>query len=122
MFPCVCCGYITLSERGNSYEICSICFWEHEEVALRWPLDPSGGANRVSLQRGQRNFLDFGASEERFLQFVKPPEDSTLLEPGFRPVDPLRDKFERCDDRPWRDWPRGGDALYWWRPTYWLRA
>ncbi|WP_396652388.1 CPCC family cysteine-rich protein [Microbacterium sp. BH-3-3-3] len=43
LFPCVCRGYVTLSQRDDSYEICSVCFWEDENSARRWPRDPSGG-------------------------------------------------------------------------------
>ncbi|WP_082450645.1 CPCC family cysteine-rich protein [Microbacterium sp. Leaf203] len=122
LFPCVCCGYVTLSQRNDSYEICSICFWEDEKTALRWPRDPSGGANHVSLKQAQRNFATFRASERRVRQLVRPPGNGTLREPGFRPLDPRRDRVERQWERPWRDWPQHIDAFYWWRPTYWLRT
>ncbi len=29
LWPCPCCGYKTLKERGQ-YEICSVCYWEDD--------------------------------------------------------------------------------------------
>lgn len=68
---CYCCGYFTIEERGQ-YEICDVCFWEDDGCndLLRYS-DP----NHMTLEEGRKNFLEFGACEERFLKnVVKNPE------------------------------------------------
>lgn len=70
-YRCQCCGYLTLEDPVNgSYEICSVCFWENDEVQND---DPSyaGGANEPSLMEARRNFERWGAVEPRFLPFVR---------------------------------------------------
>ena len=74
-YGCPCCGYITLDERGG-HEICPVCFWnddgqdDHDADRVR------GGPNRkLSLTQARRNFAKFGASDQRRLQFVRPPTD-----------------------------------------------
>jgi hypothetical protein len=72
---CPCCKYRTLQSRGD-FEICKICFWEddgqdeHDADVVR------GGPNyHLSLRQAQANFAAFGATEERFLEFVRPPRE-----------------------------------------------
>ena len=72
-FSCPCCGYLTLDHEANgSYDICPVCFWEDDPVQLD---DPAfrGGANVPSLEEARRNFLAFGAVEERYRERVRPP-------------------------------------------------
>jgi hypothetical protein len=72
-FPCPCCGYLTLDHEANgSYDLCPVCFWEDDFQQLE---DPTyrGGANVPSLEEARRNFLVFGAMEERFRGNVRPP-------------------------------------------------
>jgi len=72
-YPCPCCGFVTLTERGM-YEICPVCFWEddgqddHDADIVR------GGPNRrLSLTKARANFRVMGASDERRTQFVRDP-------------------------------------------------
>ena len=77
-YKCPCCGYYTLPERADgTYEICPVCFWEDDGLQL---LNPNfvGGANRVSLNQGRKNFIDFGACEKEMLVHVRPPKKSEL--------------------------------------------
>lgn len=70
---CSCCGYFTLSDEvGNTFQLCPVCYWEDDGVQLK---DPAyeGGANRVSLNQAKRNFVKFGAIEERFKDYVRLP-------------------------------------------------
>jgi hypothetical protein len=72
-FACPCCGYRTLRERpGGTYNICEVCFWEDDPFQFDNP-DYEGGANRVSLRQGQKNFLLFGACEEDMIKNVRRP-------------------------------------------------
>lgn len=68
---CYCCGYFTLSERGQ-YEICDVCFWEDDGLI---DFFEASGPNYISLEEGRKNFLEFGACEERFIKnVIKNPE------------------------------------------------
>jgi hypothetical protein len=48
-------------EPGSS-ELCEVCFWEVE-----------AGSNSVTLEEARENYRAFGASEERFIDNVRPP-------------------------------------------------
>jgi hypothetical protein len=134
LFPCVCCGYLTLDEPPGSYGICPICFWEDDEVQLRYP-HLAGGANHVSLFEGQSNYADYGACEERIKPFVRAALATDAREEGWRPIDPAIDRF---DGFPIRAGDSAGNAyfeastaspahesdgraegfeLYWWRDS-----
>lgn len=86
-YACPCCGHLTRSEADvGTFEICSVCFWEDDDVQAN---DPTfgGGANEPSLETARRNFSKFGASEERCVDMVRPPrpeEIPAIKEPGPR--------------------------------------
>lgn len=80
---CPCCGYYTLSD---DFEICAICWWEHDFVQESKP-DSRIGANGESLREAQRNFAAFGASSAVFKQDVRPPAARHFRDPDFRPLD-----------------------------------
>lgn len=65
-YTCACCGFKTLSEEYGSYEICTVCSWQEDGVMNDNP-DYWGGANTVCLRQAQRNYIEFGASEKRFV-------------------------------------------------------
>jgi hypothetical protein len=70
---CYCCGYFSLSERGQ-YEICDVCFWEDDGC---FDLEKISHPNHMTLEKGRKNFLEFGACEERFIKdVVKNPESN----------------------------------------------
>jgi hypothetical protein len=56
LFPCPCCGKLTLSENGV-YEICTVCFWEDDPVQSGDPTY-AGGANQVSLEKARENWAN----------------------------------------------------------------
>lgn len=113
-YPCVCCGYLTMSEPPGSYAICPVCFWEDDQVQLRWP-DCPGGANTVSLIQAQVKFQAIGASEEHVLKYVRPARDDEPADPEWRQIDPSRDRFERWGEQGTAPWPHDLTVLYWWR-------
>jgi Cysteine-rich CPCC len=116
VISCPCCGYLTFSEKPGSYEICPICFWEDDQVQLRWPA-LAGGANKPSLADAQKTFATIGACEERLLGHVRRPGPADAREPGWRPVTNV-DSFEPVDV-PEADWPPDLTVLYWWRSSFW---
>jgi hypothetical protein len=116
-FPCPCCGHLVFRETPGSYEICPICFWEDDAIQLRWP-DWAGGANRPSLDEAQRNFMRFGAMEDRFVPNVRPPTEHERLDEGWRPIDVDRDLFEPLGIQQ-AAWPRDSSELYYWRSSFW---
>jgi hypothetical protein len=72
-YPCPCCGYKTLSERGG-FDICPVCFWEddgqddHDADVVR------GGPNySLSLAKARENFREFGACQKKHVKNVRSP-------------------------------------------------
>lgn len=85
-FTCPCCGYKTLDEEPpGTYAICSICYWEDDEVQFDDP-DYSGGANTPSLRQAQKNYMLFGASEKRCVEFVRKPDENDVKDPDWKPL------------------------------------
>jgi hypothetical protein len=77
-YPCPCCGYKTLPERGG-FDICPVCFWEddgqddHDAEVVR------GGPNySLSLTQARANFQAIGACEERCLPHVRAVKEKEL--------------------------------------------
>ncbi len=80
MFPCLCCGYATLSsEPPGTFEICPVCFWEDDHVQAANP-KLAGGANEPSLEEARRNFQTFGASSREFIMRVRRPRPEEMPE------------------------------------------
>ena len=73
-FPCPCCDILTLSKPTSSasHEICKVCFWENDGVQFN-DLDYGGGANKPSLRTARENYRQFGACEQRVVQYVREP-------------------------------------------------
>jgi Cysteine-rich CPCC len=61
MVACPCCGYQSLSERGQ-YEICPVCFWEDNGSD-----DPDrlSGPNHMTLREAHENYRRLGAVSEQ---------------------------------------------------------
>lgn len=85
-FACPCCGYKTFTHEPNgSFEICEVCFWEDDPVQLNDP-DYEGGANKVSLRQGQRNFIEFGACEKEIIEHVRKPTKDEQRDSDWKPL------------------------------------
>jgi len=79
MFKCPCCGFLTLSEQPpGTFEICPVCHWEDDNVQFNDP-EYVGGANKISLSQARKNFLKFGACDEKFVKKVRKPLPEELL-------------------------------------------
>jgi hypothetical protein len=80
MRACPCCGYYTVDCEDDEYfEICKVCYWQYDAVMHQKP-NIGGGANKVSLNEARKNFLKFGAKEERFATNVRAPLPEELPE------------------------------------------
>jgi hypothetical protein len=72
-YKCPCCRHYTLSSKANNtFQICPVCYWEDDGIQLN-DMDYEGGANTVSLKQARKNFKKYGAVEERFKEYVRPP-------------------------------------------------
>jgi hypothetical protein len=121
-FPCPCCGYRVFREPPGSFDICPICYWEDDIVQLAFP-QMAGGANTLSLRDAQANVERIKASDQRFLDKVRPADPNDQKDPGWRPFNSPKDPslwWESPADRQF--WEKHGDRnrLYWWRPDFWL--
>jgi len=77
-YTCPCCGYKTLDEEPpGTYDICEICYWEDDNIQFDDP-DYEGGANVPSLRQAQKNFIEWGACEKRFIKFVRKPNENDI--------------------------------------------
>ena len=59
--------------------------WEDDGVQFYNP-DIEGGANIVSLKQAQKNFIKFGASEERFISGVRKSNKEYVKDPNCKPI------------------------------------
>lgn len=83
-YSCPCCGYKTLDEEPpGTFDICSICFWEDDNIQYLEP-DYEGGANTPSLRQAQVNYKLFGACEKRVLEFVRKPNENDEKDPNWK--------------------------------------
>lgn len=74
-YKCPCCGYYTLTFKPiGEYEICNVCYWEDDPFQSEDP-NLEDQANQVSLNQAKENYKKFGAIEERYIKFVRPPEE-----------------------------------------------
>jgi hypothetical protein len=110
---------LIFDEPPGSYDICTICFWGDDLSQLRFP--KTGGANHVSLIKGQKNFAEFGACEERFLKSVRPVSNSDIRDEEWRPIDLTSDNIEEpvSGFAYGQTYPEDYTHLYYWRSIYW---
>ncbi|WP_296283333.1 CPCC family cysteine-rich protein [uncultured Acinetobacter sp.] len=73
-YACACCNQLTRDEpqSNGDYIICHVCFWEDDPIQ-NTDAYYCGGANVVSLNEAKENYRKFGASEERFIKYVRKP-------------------------------------------------
>ncbi len=116
--PCPACGYYMFSALNEQSEICLICGWQNDLVDLQEMYRPMG-SNRVSLEDAQKNFIEIGATEPRFVTeerfikrpFARKPTSSDMRDQKWRPLDRGRDKPRKIDP----DSNNLEDLYYW----YW---
>lgn len=67
---CPCCLSRTLDVRGG-YDICPVCFWEDDGQDYYDADIVRGGPNgSLSLTQARRNYLAFGACDEKNIKHV----------------------------------------------------
>ena len=72
-YRCVCCGNYTLDEEPpGTFEICSVCYWEDDNVQFD-DLDYAGGANGISLNQARRNYREMGVISKEYLERIRKP-------------------------------------------------
>lgn len=75
---CPCCGFLTRSESDyGTFEICPICNWEDDYVQANNP-NYKGGANQESLNEARDNYKKFGASAQKYIKEVRPPQSDEI--------------------------------------------
>ncbi|HEY9853379.1 MAG TPA: DUF6714 family protein [Leptolyngbyaceae cyanobacterium] len=92
-YPCPCCGYKTLDAKPpGTYLICPICFWEdNEDMTDEYEYNWSS-SNQVSLRQAQRNFIEFGACEQHWLNDVRAPTVDDVRDSNWEIIDVLAEK------------------------------
>ncbi|RFS21198.1 hypothetical protein DVR12_17850 [Chitinophaga silvatica] len=64
---CECCGYRTI-EAHIGWDICPNCYWEDDGIK---ELNKHSPVNRMTLQQGRDNFIEFEACSSEFVKYVK---------------------------------------------------
>ena len=119
VYPCPTCGYLTFAEPPGSYDICDVCGWEDDALQLEFATTLAGGANALTLADAQAAFATRVERLTRARPGATIPRDR---EPSWRPVDPAHDRFPQWGEEHPRRAPASDERLYYWRPTFWLRA
>lgn len=66
---CACCGF-RIIEINSITDICPVCFWQKDDFQEEHDCD-AGGPNGASLRVAKENYIQFGASEREFIQYVR---------------------------------------------------
>lgn len=75
---CLCCGNRTLSAPGT-FELCPVCWWQDDGQDESDADVVRGGPNgTLSLTGARANYLQYGASDPRFLGRVRAALPSEL--------------------------------------------
>lgn len=107
-YPCPSCGYLVFSGPPGTHELCPVCDWRDELLALEFPTTYAGGEGSLTLFEVQRA----GA----------PDRPDLARDPSWRDIDMAVDDFEDFHEPGHRRAPQGDPTvLYYWRPTYWHR-
>ena len=77
-YECPCCGYYTFDQKTpGTFEICKVCFWQDDIVQYK-DIYLVGGPNKVSLFVARQNYKNYGASEKKWISYVRKPNKNEL--------------------------------------------
>lgn len=78
MYFCPCCGYKSLEEEPpGTYLVCPICFWTDDESTK----------DIHDLRLAQLNFVSLGASDSRWLKYIRCPTQEEIRDPQWELID-----------------------------------
>jgi len=67
---CLCCNYLSLLTKDD-FEICEICYWEDDPLTKE--VNKISSINHgLTLEDAKKNFVKFGAVEQKYIDQVKP--------------------------------------------------
>ena len=110
-YPCPVCGYMSFSEPPGSYDICSVCNWEDDQLQAKHPR-MRGGANGGSI-------FDYQQEEQMAKWVIEKNEDGhDVLErdPDWRPMRPDEAQLpdDEVGDTDYKlDYYHGEEPYYW---------
>ena len=79
IYPCPCCGYLTLPvprEEALAY-ICPVCFWEND-VFDPGEDDPSDENRGMTLRQGRENYRRWGAVRRDLARHARKPRQEEI--------------------------------------------
>ncbi|WP_158632999.1 DUF6714 family protein [Dulcicalothrix desertica] len=90
LYPCPCCGYLTLESQHRSTNLfCPICFWVDEADNSNWV-----GNRFLSLRQAQLNFIEFGACDQEWLNYVRRANERDIRDSNWQPVERLLENMK----------------------------
>jgi Cysteine-rich CPCC len=102
VYPCPCCGYKTLPDRG-AYDLCPVCWWEDEGLEPWEYSEPNG----QTLVEAQQEYLAQRLPYRLRSGKVRPPKRSEQRDPDWRPfelTDELLGRVARANVEWQRSW------------------
>lgn len=95
MYPCPCCGYKTLPERGG-YDLCPVCWWE-DDGGAPWEYC---GPNAQTLVEAQQEYLAQHRPYRLRPGKVRAPRQKEARDADWQPcalTDELLERVERAN-------------------------
>ena len=82
---CYCCGYKTLTEGPDEYDICPVCYWEDDGSGFIGEDSTSNINGGMRLSEAQRNYEKFGAYDPKFRDKVRSPNADEPRDMNWHP-------------------------------------
>jgi hypothetical protein len=83
MTCCLVCGFDTLDDDDPAWEICPICFWEHDLGKDDFRSNKPSGANHTTPVDAQISFVLHGAMAPSHAQHTRLPKQDDFRDPKF---------------------------------------
>jgi hypothetical protein len=109
--PCPSCGFLTIEEETyGTYNICSVCGWEDDQVQLANPCT-GGGANSESLYESQMKSIKKWPLKIKDYQGFKRSEKWRPLD-----TDEIKKYQNQAKEEPWNN-----EGVLYESETYWAK-